>query len=118
MPPPADGAAEPEMRSAGSGSAVVEMPTSPGGGLSTNTNLQADFMSYLVQAEPGTFREGRNGEITFESREALAGVVASFTFAKLREMAAAAKALARYVDDLESELEASDDLVVEVRTEM
>ena len=41
-------------------------------------------------------------------------MVASFTFTKLREMAAAAKALARYVDDLESELEASDDLVVEV----
>ncbi len=77
-----------------------------------------DFSSFLAVTEPGTFTEGANGEITFASRDALASVVASFTFTKLREMAAAAKALARYVDDLESELEASDDLVVEVRAEM
>ena len=44
--------------------------------------------------EPGTFTEGANGEITFASRDALASVVASFTSSKLREMAAAAKALA------------------------
>ena len=77
-----------------------------------------DFSSFLAVTEPGTFTEGTNGEITFASRDALASVVASFTSSKLREMAAAAKALARYVDDLESELEASDDLVVEARTEM
>ena len=107
------------MRSAGSGSAI-EVATSPVGALATesDTQLQVDFVSFLAVKEPGTFTEGRNGEITFASREALASVVASFTFTKLREMAAAAKALARYVDDLETELEASDDLVVEARKEM
>jgi hypothetical protein len=54
----------------------------------------------------------------FESREALAALVADFSYGKLKELAAAARALARYVDDLEGELEAADDAVVDLRREV
>ena len=95
----AGGVSEPEMRSAGAGSAI-QVSASPAGSLATeadNAQLQVDFTRFLAVTEPGTFTEGANGEITFASRDALASVVASFTSSKLREMAAAAKALARYV---------------------
>ena len=46
----------------------------------------------------------------FESKPALAALVARFSLAKLREVAAAARALARYVEDLEVHTSARDDV--------
>ena len=102
---------------AGVGGAIAPVPSGDGA-LSTVTDgqLQGQFLGFLDQlAEQDAFVEGPKGEVTFASREALAGVVASFTYTKLRELSAATKALARYVDDLEAELEASDEEVVTAR---
>jgi len=83
----------------------------------SDSQLQGDFVGFLA-VHSNTFVKGSKGEVIFESEQALASMVASFTFEKLRTLAAAARALARYVDDLETELEGSDDQVVEARKEM
>ena len=99
----------------GAGGAIAPAPSGDGA-LVTDGQLQGQFLGFLDQlAEQNAFVENSKGEVTFASREALAGVVASFTYAKLRELTAATKALARYVDDLEAELEASDEEVVTAR---
>jgi hypothetical protein len=75
--------------------------------------LQKEFCSFLAPQEGRAYRTNEAGEVIFASRDALAALVVEFSYAKLRELAAAARALARYVDDLEGELEAADDAVVE-----
>ena len=59
---------------------------------------------------PGGVR-ARARRAVFASRDDLAALVSEFSYGKLSELAAAARALARYVDDLETELEAADDAV-------
>jgi len=78
----------------------------------SSVDLASEFSTYLVPMEGKSYRTTPKGEIVFESREALAALVADFSYAKLRELAAAARALSRYVDDIEGELEAADDAVV------
>ncbi|KAL1514942.1 hypothetical protein AB1Y20_004018 [Prymnesium parvum] len=85
--------------------------------------LQGEFLGFLAEVEAsmvesGMCRVSPNGELTFRSRDDLAQVVVKFSIAKLSELAAAARALARYVDDLEVELEAADDAVVKLRKDM
>ena len=72
----------------------------------------------LTLSREGRFRTTAKGEIVFQSREDLAALVADFSYQKLKELAAASRALARYVDDLEGELEAADDVVVKLRREV
>lgn len=85
--------------------------------LSTN-QLRNEFLGFLAEkADEGGFKTNWLGEITFESKERLAAVVAQFSFAKLKQLGAAARALARYVDDLEKELEVADEDVVRLRAE-
>ena len=85
--------------------------------------LQGDFLVFLAEREEemetsGACRVSSTGELTFRSRDALAQVVVQFSMKKLSELAAAARALARYVDDLEMELEVADESVVKLRKEM
>ena len=80
--------------------------------------LQDEFCTFLAPLENERYRTTPEGEIIFASRADLAGLVAEFSYGKLKELAAAARALARYVDDLEGELEAADDAVVKLRREL
>lgn len=80
--------------------------------------LQEEFVGFLAPKEGSAYRTTEAGEIVFASREDLAALVADFSYAKLRELAAASRALARYVDDLEGELEAADDAVVGLRRQV
>ena len=64
--------------------------------------LQGEFCAFLAPREGKAYSTTAKGEIVFASRDALAALVAEFSYAKLRELAAAARALSRYVDDLES----------------
>ena len=66
--------------------------------------LQKEFCSFLAPQEGRAYRTNEAGEVIFASRDALAALVVEFSYAKLRELAAAARALARYVDDLEGHL--------------
>ena len=80
--------------------------------------LQQEFCSFLTPREGSSYTMTEKGEVVFASRDDLAALVAEFSYAKLRELAAAARALARYVDDLEDELEAADDAVVGLRRQV
>ena len=85
----------------------------------TDRELQGDFLSFLAEREADeVFKETDGGEIVFSSREQLAGLVSQFAYDKLKELSAAARALARYVEDLENELEAADDTAVAMRKEV
>jgi len=66
--------------------------------------LQKEFCSFLAPQEGRAYRTNEAGEVIFASRDALAALVVEFSYAKLRELAAAARALARYADDLEGPL--------------
>ena len=79
--------------------------------------LQSEFCSFLAPREGVNYRTTPQGEIVFASRDDLAQLVAEFSYGKLQELAAASRALARYVEDLETELEAADDAVVKLRRE-
>ena len=70
--------------------------------------LQKEFCSFLAPQEGRAYRTNEAGEVIFASRDALAALVVEFSYAKLRELAAAARALARYVDDLEGHLVPSE----------
>lgn len=59
--------------------------------------LQDEFCTFLTPKEGTAYRTTDKGEIIFESREDLAALVAEFSYGKLKELAAAARALARYV---------------------
>lgn len=59
--------------------------------------LQDEFCTFLTPKEGTAYRTTPKGEIVFESREDLAALVAEFSYGKLKELAAAARALARYV---------------------
>lgn len=87
----------------------------------SSANLQGDFLAFLAERESfdaSGVSVAPDGAITFQSRDDLARMVAEFSFEKLRQVSAAARALARYVDDLESELETADVQVVQLRAKM
>jgi len=87
----------------------------------SSQNLQVDFLAFLASHEAdgsGAVAVAGNGAITFKSKNDLAKLVAEFSYEKLKQISAAARALARYVDDLEGELEQADVQVVQLRTQM
>jgi len=105
----------------GATSALAPTPPSAAGGAlaQTDAELAQDFTVYLAEQQgaetvPG-MRVSESGEITFTSREDLSALVVGFTKKKLQALAISARALARYVNDLEAELEAADEAVVEMR---
>jgi len=83
----------------------------------TDADLTLDFQGYLAanRALVDGMREEANGEIVFRSNDALSTLVVGFTRQKLQALAISARSLARYVNDLETELEAADEAVVEMR---
>ena len=95
-------------------------PAPPGGGALTQSDgeMADEFVAFLSEssaAEGGAMRISEGGEVWFRSERELAEMVVGFTKAKLQALAVSARALARYVNDLESELEAADEAVVEMR---
>lgn len=59
--------------------------------------LQDEFCTFLTPREGTAYRTTEKGEVIFSSREDLAALVAEFSYGKLKELAAAARALTRYV---------------------
>ena len=85
----------------------------------STADLQSEFLSYLsVREEEGLYKTTASGELVFRSREDLGALVARYTYEKLAELAVAARALSRYVGDLEAELEEADEAVVGMRREL
>jgi chromosome segregation ATPase len=80
--------------------------------------LKSEFSSFLVQYEDTRYRTSPNGEIIFASQDDLSSLVVEFSYGKLTELAASARALARYVEDLEGELESADEEVVALRKDI
>ena len=81
------------------------------------SSSRASLPASSRRARASTIGRRRSGEIVAASRDDLAQLVAEFSYGKLQELAAASRALARYVEDLETELEAADDAVVKLRRE-
>ena len=100
--------------------AMINVPANAASLLQQGTaDLEDEFISFLSVSEAdGAFATTEKGEILFRSRESLVSLVSTFTAQKLGEFAVAAKALARYVSDLELELESADEAVVELRSEL
>mmetsp|Transcript_73221 Transcript_73221/g.129847 ORF Transcript_73221/g.129847 Transcript_73221/m.129847 type:complete len:567 (-) Transcript_73221:112-1812(-) len=82
------------------------------------TKLQSEFVLFLSPREGKSYRTTQEGEIVFASQQALSTLVTEFSYGKLKEVAAATRAIARYVEDLEGELEIADDEVVNLRMEV
>ena len=84
----------------------------------TSPDLKAEFTAFLAtKEEENIYHVTERGEVVFASEQELSNLVVSFTSKKLQNLAVASRALARYVNDLERELEAADDAVVELRQE-
>lgn len=104
---------------AGAAGTLARIEANASAALSTRggAELEAEFTSFLAAAPPGAYRTTEQGEVVFASQAELASLVATFAYSKLQSLAAASRALARYVEDLEGELEAADDVVVRLRRE-
>lgn len=98
-------------------SASLAAPAAAGGLAQTDAELARDFEGYLAAAAPSVpgMTISDSGQVSFASREGLSALVVGFTKQKLQALAISARALARYVSDLEAELEAADEAVVEMR---
>ncbi|KAJ1457453.1 hypothetical protein M885DRAFT_515002 [Pelagophyceae sp. CCMP2097] len=81
--------------------------------------VASEFSRFLTRDEvKSTFTREKNGALIFASEAALATSVAAFAGELTRELSAAARALARYVDDLEGELAAADEGTVRLRVQL
>ena len=81
--------------------------------------VTSDFSTFLARPEiASSYARGENGEIVFQDEAALGATVAVFAVELTRELGAAARALARYVDDLEAELAAADEGAVRLRAQL
>lgn len=79
--------------------------------------VATEFGKFLVRRNVQCERRS-DGSILFASETALTASVAAFTVEVTKELGAAARALARYVDDLEVELAAADEQAVRLRAEV
>jgi hypothetical protein len=94
--------------------------------IASPADLSQDFLAFLAEREAAsaaagggaTMTIGEDGTITFASKRELGQFVGEFSYGKLRQISAAARALARYVEDLEAELESADVTVVRLRAQM
>lgn len=78
-----------------------------------------DFGQFLARSDVSTtFERREDGSIVFVSESALSATVAMFASEVTKELGAAARALARYVDDLEAELNSADAQVVKIKAEV
>ena len=81
--------------------------------------ITSDFSNFLARPEiASSYARGENGEVVFRDEAALGATVAVFAVELTRELGAAARALARYVDDLEAELAAADEGAVRLRAQL
>lgn len=79
--------------------------------------VATEFAKFLMRRNVQCERRS-DGSILFASEAALAASVAAYTVQVTKELGAAARALARYVDDLEVELAAADEQAVRLRAEV
>ena len=84
----------------------------------TRTTGDADVSTVEVRAQAARYERTDAGAIVFADEGALAATVAVFATELTRELGAAARALARYVDDLEAELAAADEGAVLLRSQL
>mmetsp|Transcript_1799 Transcript_1799/g.2743 ORF Transcript_1799/g.2743 Transcript_1799/m.2743 type:complete len:518 (-) Transcript_1799:409-1962(-) len=90
--------------------------TSPGlGEKERELALASEFRGFLARPEIKNKWRMEGESIIFENEEALSSSVALFALDVTKEIGAAARALARYVDDLEVELAAADEQSVRLR---
>mmetsp|Transcript_47303 Transcript_47303/g.75558 ORF Transcript_47303/g.75558 Transcript_47303/m.75558 type:complete len:382 (-) Transcript_47303:27-1172(-) len=107
-----------EMPQAGDLSLSVKKETTSILSSSGAVQLQNDFYAFLSPREGSSYNTTENGEIIFASRADLANLVTEFAYAKLEKVAAASRALARYVEDLEEELEEADSSAIQLRRDL
>ena len=80
--------------------------------------IASEFTKYLDRSEIAFERRESDGALIFRDEAALALSVAAFSLEVTKELGAAARALARYVDDLEVELAAADEESVRLRSSL
>jgi hypothetical protein len=81
--------------------------------------VAGDFSQFLQRPEiVNRYQRTDSGAIVFRNEAALSATVAAFATELTRELGAAARALARYVDELESELASADEGAVLLRSQL
>lgn len=99
------------------GAKALSAPDSSNG--SKELAVAGDFSSFLMRPEiVNSYERTEAGAIVFRDEGALGATVAAFATELTRELGAAARALARYVDDLEAELAAADEGAVLLRSQL
>lgn len=81
-------------------------------------SLEAEFSTFLTKSEGNAFKTNSKGEIVFASRKDLTAMVVEFSYGKLAELAISSRAVVRYINDLEQDLELADEDVVQLRREV
>ena len=99
------------------GAKALSAPDSSDG--SKELAVAGDFSAFLRRPEiAGRYERTTEGAIVFRDEGQLGATVAAFATELTRELGAAARALARYVDDLEAELAAADEGAVLLRSQL
>ena len=99
------------------GAKALSAPDSSDG--SKELAVAGDFSAFLQRPEiAGRYERTTEGAIVFRDEGQLGATVAAFATELTRELGAAARALARYVDDLEAELAAADEGAVLLRSQL
>ena len=99
------------------GAKALSAPDSSDG--SKELAVAGDFSAFLQRPEiANRYERTTEGAIVFRDEGQLGATVAAFATELTRELGAAARALARYVDDLEAELAAADEGAVLLRSQL
>ena len=99
------------------GAKALSAPDSSDG--SKELAVAGDFSAFLQRPEiADRYERTAEGAIVFRDEGQLGATVAAFATELTRELGAAARALARYVDDLEAELAAADEGAVLLRSQL
>lgn len=105
------------LTSGSEGSRALVSPAMPEG--ERELAVASEFGRFLSRTDvSATYKRRTDGSIVFDSESALSASVAMFTIEVTKELGAAARALARYVNDLEMELEKADAMVVKVKEDI
>lgn len=105
------------LTSGSEGSRALVSPGMPEG--DRELAVAGEFSRFLGRTDVSTTYERRaDGAVVFASESALAASVALFAIEMTKELGAAARALARYVDDLEVELARADATAVRLKAEV